>query len=156
LKRVLEEKEFKEIEDYRPTVGVNISLYEYKGSEEVMVSAFDCGGQTSFIDAYVTDQWVPTLFGKVSIFLFLVDSSSNENLENATKLFHKNYENVRMNSPDAETYILATKWDKRTISLTELREAFKDVKVYPVSVLDGSTVEVSEDIISNFLGKRGE
>lgn len=151
IKHVFEKKEFSEIEEYRPTFGVGISLYEFKGSEGVMVSAFDCGGQTSFVDTYSTDQWIPTLFGKVSVFLFMVDSSSKENLEGASKLFRRYHENLRRNSPDAEVYVLVTKWDKHVLTVEELEETFKDIKIYPISVLDESAYQVSTSVIEGLL-----
>jgi GTPase SAR1 family protein len=154
IKYVFGNEEFKEFEEYKPTFGVNISLYEFKGLEGIMVSAFDCGGQTSFIDTYMTDQWVPTLFGKVSLFLFLVDSSSKDILEEAVKLFHKYHENVKMNSPDAYTYVLATKWDKHSILKDEIKTAFKDIQVCPISILDGSALDIAKDVIDNALTRK--
>jgi GTPase SAR1 family protein len=156
IKNVFEKKEFSEFEEYRPTVGVGVSLYEFKGSEGVMVSSFDCGGQTSFIDTYMTDQWIPMLFGKVSIFLFMVDSSSRDNLENAAKLFHKYHENLKRNSPDSEIYILATKWDKHTLTEKELRGAFRDNVILSISVFDATASEVTTDIIEGLLKKKRE
>jgi GTPase SAR1 family protein len=154
VKHVFEGKDFKEIKDYVPTFGVGIGLYDYPGLEGVKVSTFDCGGQTSFIDTYFTDQWVPTLFGKVSIFFYLVDSSSGENLESASKLFRKYYENVRRNSPDAEVCILASKWDKHSITDVSLKGNFKDMKIYHVSVLDGSARRTAREIIDTYLQKK--
>ena len=154
VKHVFEGKDFKEIKDYVPTFGVGIGLYDYAGLEGVKVSTFDCGGQTSFIDTYFTDQWVPTLFGKVSIFFYLVDSSSGENLESASKLFRKYYENVRRNSPDAEVRILASKWDKHSITDVSLKENFKDMKIYHVSVLDGSARRTAREIIDTYVRKK--
>ena len=154
VKHVFEGKDFKEIKDYVPTFGVGIGLYEYAGSEGVKVSTFDCGGQTSFIDTYFTDQWVPTLFGKVSILFYLIDSSSKDNLESASKLFRKYYENVRRNSPDAEVYILASKWDKHSITDVSLKDSFKDMKIYHVSVVDGSARKIAREIIDMYLQKK--
>lgn len=65
VKHIFEGKELNNLKDYIPTYGVNIALYNYKGSQDIKVSTFDCGGQTSFIDAYLTDQWVPRLFAEV-------------------------------------------------------------------------------------------
>jgi GTPase SAR1 family protein len=154
VKHIFEEKEFEEVEDYRPTFGVGISLYEFKGSKGVMVSTFDCGGQTSFIDTYMTDQWVPTLFGKVSAFFFLVDSSTKANLDDAAKLFRKYYENLRRNSENAKAYVLASKWDKHVVRLDELRPFFKDMDIYSVSVLDGSARKVFEELMANLVEER--
>jgi GTPase SAR1 family protein len=154
VKHVFEGKDFREIKDYVPTFGVGIGLYEYAGSEGVKVSTFDCGGQTSFIDTYFTDQWVPTLFGKVSILFYLVDSSSKENLENASKLFRKYYENVRRNSPEAEVYILASKWDKHSITEVSLRDNFKEMKVHRVSIVDGSARKAAREIIDSYIQKK--
>lgn len=154
VKHVFEGKDFKEIKDYVPTFGVGIGLYEYAGSEVVKVSTFDCGGQTSFIDTYFTDQWVPTLFGKVSILFYLVDSSSKENLENAAKLFRKYYENVRRNSPDAEVCILASKWDKHSVTGDSMKDSFKDMRIYRVSVLDGSARKTAREIIDAYLKRK--
>jgi GTPase SAR1 family protein len=154
VKHIFEDKEFEGFEEYRPTFGVGISLYEYKGSKGVMVSTFDCGGQTSFIDTYMTDQWVPTLFGKASAFLYLVDSSNKANLEDALKLFRKYYENLRRNSPNARAYVLASKWDKHEVTVDELKAIFKDMEVYPVSVLDGSAREVFGKLM-NSLAQEG-
>ena len=157
VKHVFEGKEFKEIKDYVPTFGVGIGLYEYEGTEHVTVSTFDCGGQTSFIDTYFTDQWVPTLFGKVSILFFMVDSSSKENVENASKLFRKYYENVRRNSPDAQVCVLASKWDKHSVTDDHLKDKFKDMTIYHVSVVDGSARKVAREIIDTYLqNKRRE
>jgi GTPase SAR1 family protein len=154
VKHVFEGKDFTEIKDYVPTFGVGIALYEYAGSEGVKVSTFDCGGQTSFIDTYFTDQWVPTLFGKVSILFYLVDSSSKENLDSASKLFRKYYENVRRNSPDAEVYVLASKWDKHSITEVSLKDNFKDMKIYNVSVVDGSARKAAREIIDSYIHKK--
>jgi GTPase SAR1 family protein len=154
VKHVFEGKDFKEIKDYVPTFGVGIGLYEYAGSEGVKVSTFDCGGQTSFIDTYLTDQWVPTLFGKVSILFYMVDSSSKENLESASKLFRKYHENVRRNSSDAEVCVLASKWDKHSVTDDDLKDSFKDVRIYHVSVLDGSARKVAREIIDNYIEKK--
>lgn len=154
VKHIFEEKEFKGIEDYKPTFGVGISLYEYKGSEGMMVSTFDCGGQTSFIDTYMTDQWVPTLFGKVAIFFFLVDSSARDNLDSAAKLFRKYDENLRRNSSAAKAYVLASKWDKHQVMLDELSPFFKEIDIYPVSVIDGSARKVFEEIMHNLIEER--
>jgi GTPase SAR1 family protein len=151
VKHVFEGKDFKELKDYVPTFGVGISLYEYAGLEGVRVSTFDCGGQTSFIDTYFTDQWVPTLFGQVSIFLYMVDSSSKNDLENASKLFRKYYENVRRNSLSVEVCVLASKWDKHSITESDLKESFKDIRVYHVSVLDGSARKVAREIVDDYL-----
>nr|MDO8098790.1 ADP-ribosylation factor-like protein [Candidatus Njordarchaeota archaeon] len=156
IKHVFEEKELAQIGDYIPTFGVSIALYPYKGSVEVKVSAFDCGGQTSFIDTYFTDQWVPRLFGEASLMFFLVDSSSKHNLEDAGKLFRKYYENLRRNSPDAEVFIMASKWDKHTISEAELQKGFKDMRIYPISVLDGSARRVTQNIINDFIKRKKE
>jgi GTPase SAR1 family protein len=154
IRHVFEEKEFRDIGEYTPTFGVSIALYPYKSSVEVKVSAFDCGGQTSFIDTYFTDQWVPRLFGEASLMLFLVDSSSRENLEDAGKLFRKYYVNLRSNSPDAEIYVMATKWDKHVISEAELQKIFKETRVYPISVLNGSARTAMQEIIENFIRKK--
>ena len=154
VKHVFEGKDFMEMKDYVPTFGVGIGLYEYAGSEGVKVSTFDCGGQTSFIDTYFTDQWVPTLFGKVSILFYLIDSSSKDNLQSASKLFRKYYENVRRNSPDAEVYILASKWDKHSITDASLKDNFKDMKIYYVSVVDGSARRAAREIIDTYLQKK--
>jgi signal recognition particle receptor subunit beta len=156
IKHVFEEKEIAQIGDYAPTFGVSIALYPYKSSVEVKASTFDCGGQTSFIDTYFTDQWVPRLFGEVSLMIFLVDSSSKQNLEEAGKLFRKYYENLRRNSPDAEVYVLASKWDKHTVSEEELHRVFKDIRTYPISVLDGSARRVMQEIIDNIIKKAKE
>jgi GTPase SAR1 family protein len=154
VKHVFEGKDFEEIRDYVPTFGVSIGLYEYAGSQGVKVSTFDCGGQTSFIDTYFTDQWVPTLFGKVSLLLYMLDSSSKRDLESATKLFRKYHENLRRNSSDAEVFILASKWDKHTLTDNDLGEVFKDIKIYHVSVLDKSARKVAREIIDAYLEKK--
>jgi GTPase SAR1 family protein len=154
VKHVFEGKDFEEIRNYLPTFGVSIGLYEYAGSQGVKVSTFDCGGQTSFIDTYLTDQWVPTLFGKVSLLLYMVDSSSKQDLESAAKLFRKYHENLRRNSSVAEVFILASKWDKHTLTDDDLAEIFKDIKIYHVSVLDGSARKVAREIIDNYLEKK--
>jgi GTPase SAR1 family protein len=151
VKHIFEDKEFEEFEEYRPTFGVGISLYEYKDSKGVMVSTFDCGGQTSFIDTYMTDQWVPTLFGKASAFFYLVDSSNKANLDDASKLFRKYYENLRRNSQKAKAYVLASKWDKHVVTVDDLRRFFKDVEIYPVSVLDASAREVFGALMTNLV-----
>jgi GTPase SAR1 family protein len=149
VKHIFEEKEFEEFEEYRPTFGVGISLYEYKGSKGLMVSTFDCGGQTSFIDTYMTDQWVPTLFGGASAFFYLVDSSNKEKLDDASKLFRKYYENLRRNSENARAFVLASKWDKHAVTVDELKPYFKDIEIYPVSVLDGSARNVFAKLMTN-------
>jgi Ras-related GTP-binding protein A/B len=151
VKHIFEDKDFEEFEEYRPTFGVGISLYEFKGSKGVMVSTFDCGGQTSFIDTYLTDQWVPTLFGKASAFFYLVDSSNKANLDAASKLFRKYYENLRRNSQNAKAYVLASKWDKHVITVDELKPFFKDMEIYPVSVLDGSARKVFGKLMTDLV-----
>ncbi len=140
--------------DYRPTFGVHISLHDYKGLEQVKVSCFDCGGQTSFIDTYLTDQWVPKLFEEASTFLFLVDSSSKENLKKANELFHKYLENVIKHSLDTVVYVLASKWDKHVITKDEIQKVFKDMEIHPISVLDGSALRVTQKIMENLSKKK--
>jgi GTPase SAR1 family protein len=154
IKHVFEGKKYEQLKDYVPTFGVNIALYDYHGSEEVKVSAFDCGGQTSFIDTYMTDQWVPMLFAEVSAFLFFVDSSSRNTLDNARKLYGKYMDNVFKYSEDCVVHVLATKWDKHTLTAKELSKAFMDIEVDPVSVLDSSARETSAKIINRLIEKR--
>jgi hypothetical protein len=86
--------------------------------------------------------------------IFLVDSSSTKNLEDAARLFRKYYENLRRNSPDSGVYVMASKWDKHTISEMELQRIFKDTKVYSISVLDGSARRVTKTIINEFIKKK--
>jgi GTPase SAR1 family protein len=151
IRRVFGQTDFEQLEDYRPTFGVGVSLYEFKSSKGVVVSTFDCGGQTSFIDSHMTDEWAPILFGGVSIFLFFVDSSARENLESAVNLFHRYYEHLKVNSPGAAIHILASKWDKHTLSLSELDKTFQEMMVYPVSALDETASYVAQEIIDRFL-----
>lgn len=154
IRHVFEEKELADIGDYMPTFGVSIALYPYKSSVEVKVSAFDCGGQSNFIDTYFTDQWVPRLFAEASLMIFLVDSSSKKNLEDAGKLFRKYHENLRRNSPDGEVYVMASKWDKHTVSEAELQGVFKEMRICPISVLDGSARRVTQAIMNEFIKKK--
>jgi GTPase SAR1 family protein len=154
VKNVFEGKEFNDLKGYVPTYGVNIALYNYKGSEDIKVSTFDCGGQTSFIDTYLTDQWVPRLFAEVSALLFLVDSSSKKTLKEASELFHKYLENVYKYCEDTVIYILASKWDKHTITKEELKKVFMDIDVRPISVVDGSAREVTNTILDKMIKDR--
>lgn len=151
---VFEGKEFNQLTDYIPTFGVHITLYNYKGSETVKVSAFDCGGQTSFIDTYSTDQWLPNLFSEVSLLFFMVDSSSKKTLKEAGKLFKKYLNNVIRYSDECVVSVLASKWDRHTLSEDDLKGVFKNVTVHPVSVTDGSARKVSQMIIDDMLEKR--
>jgi hypothetical protein len=84
----------------------------------------------------------------------MVDSSSKQDLESAAKLFRKYHENLRRNSSVAEVFILASKWDKHTLTDDDLAEIFKDIKIYHVSVLDGSARKVAREIIDNYLEKK--
>jgi GTPase SAR1 family protein len=151
IRRVFEQTDFKQLEDYRPTFGVGVSLYEFKSSKGVMVSTFDCGGQTSFIESHMKEGWAPILFGGVSIMLFFVDSAAKENLGSAVSLLHKYHEHLKANSSRATVHILASKWDKHTLSLAELDEAFRGMMVYPVSALDETASYVAQAIIDEFL-----
>ncbi|WXG44568.1 MAG: ADP-ribosylation factor-like protein [Promethearchaeati archaeon SRVP18_Atabeyarchaeia-1] len=154
VKHVFEGKELNDLKDYIPTYGVNIALYNYKGSEDIKISTFDCGGQTSFIDTYLTDQWVPRLFAEVSALFFVVDSSSKKTLKDANKLFHKYLENVYKYSEDVVIHVLASKWDKHTITRDELKEAFSDLDVRPISVVDGSARQVTQAIMDRLISER--
>jgi len=51
---------------------------------------------------------------------------------------------------------MASKWDKHTISEVELRTVFKDMRIYPISVLDGSARRVTQEIVNNFIKKKKE
>jgi GTPase SAR1 family protein len=154
IRHVFEGKEPNDLKEYVPTVGVHISLYNYKGSDQVRISSFDCGGQTSFIDSYFTDQWVPTLFREVSLFLFLVDSSSKEKLEEAGRLFRKYLQNAIQYSEDTVVSVLATKWDKHKLTKKELEREFVDMEVHPVSIFDGSARKVAEGLIDTLLKEK--
>jgi GTPase SAR1 family protein len=147
VKNVFEKKRLEDMKEYNPTYGVNIALYDYKGKEEIKVSTFDCGGQTSFIDTYFTDQWVPMLFAEVSAFIFTVDSSAKNKLKEASRLFRKYLENALKYSIDTTVYVLASKWDKHTITNEELKKEFVDTVVLPVSVLDDSARKTMEKIV---------
>jgi GTPase SAR1 family protein len=156
IRRVFGQTDFAQLEDYRPTFGVGVSLYEFNRSKGVVVSTFDCGGQTSFIDSHMTEEWSPIVFGGVSIFLFFVDSSARQNLESALQLFHKYHERLKANSPGAMIHIMASKWDIHTLSLSELDNAFKGMMVYPVSAKDETASYVAQEIIDRFLGESGQ
>jgi GTPase SAR1 family protein len=151
VKHVFERKEFGDLRTYVPTYGVNIALYDYEGSEDIKISTFDCGGQTSFIDTYLTDQWVPRLFAEVSALLFFVDSSSKNTLKEAAELFHKYLQNVYKYCEDTVIYVLASKWDNHTVTREELKRVFMDLEIRPVSVLDGSARQVAHDILDNLI-----
>jgi GTPase SAR1 family protein len=154
IKHVFEGKKFNELKEYVPTVGVHISLHKYKGSEQVRISSFDCGGQTSFIDCYFTDQWVPNLFREASLFLFLVDSSSKERLEEAGRLFFKYLENAIKYSEDTVVSVLATKWDKHRLTIGELKKEFMDAQIHPISVLDDSARSAAEMLIDSVIKRK--
>jgi len=154
VKHVFEKKGLEDMNEYNPTFGVNIALYDYKKKGEVKVSVFDCGGQTSFIDTYFTDRWVPMLFAEVSGFVFMVDSSAKDKLEDAGRLFRRYLENVLKYSTDTSVYVLASKWDKHSIMNEELKKEFLDTVVYPVSVLDDSAKKTAEKILDNLIKRK--
>jgi GTPase SAR1 family protein len=154
VKHVFEGKELKDLRGYSPTYGVNIVLYSYKGSEDVKISTFDCGGQTSFIDTYLTDQWVPRLFAEVSAFFFVVDSSSRKTLKAAGKLFSRYLENVYKYCEDTVINIFASKWDIHAITIEEVKKAFMDIDVRPISVIDGSARQVTYEILDKLVGAK--
>jgi GTPase SAR1 family protein len=154
VKHVLDGREFSDLKDYIPTYGVNIALYNYKGSQDIKVSTFDCGGQTSFIDTYLTDQWVPRLFAEVSALLFIVDSSSKKTLSEAGELFHKYLENVYKYCEDTVIYVLASKWDKHVVTREELKKVFSDLEIRPISVVDGSARQVTYTILDKLIGEK--
>jgi GTPase SAR1 family protein len=154
VKHVFEGKELGDLKGYVPTYGVNIGLYKYKGSEDVKISTFDCGGQTSFIDTYMTDQWVPQLFTEVSAFFFVVDSSSKKTLKEANGLFHMYLENLCKYCEDTVIHILASKWDVHGIAMEELKKAFMDLDVHPISVVDGSARKVTQAILDKLISEK--
>jgi len=147
VKHVFEKKRLEDMKEYNPTYGVNIALYDYKGKEKIKVSTFDCGGQTSFIDTYFTDQWVPMLFAEVSAFIFMVDSSAKNKLEEAGRLFRRYLENALRYSIDTTVYVLASKWDQHALTKDELKKEFVDTVVHSVSVLDDSARKTMGEII---------
>jgi GTPase SAR1 family protein len=151
VKHVFEAKELKDLKGYIPTYGVNIALYNYRGSDDIKISTFDCGGQTSFIDTYLTDQWVPRLFAEVSAFFFVVDSSSKKTLKEAGKLFNKYLENVCKYCEDTVIHILASKWDIHAITMEEFKKEFMNLDVHPISVTDGSARRVTQGILDGLV-----
>jgi GTPase SAR1 family protein len=154
VKHVFEKKKLEDMKEYNPTYGVNIALYNYKGKEEIKVSTFDCGGQTSFIDTYFTDQWVPMLFAEVSAFIFLVDSSDKKKLEDAGRLFRRYLENALKYSIDTTVYVLASKWDKHAIAMDQLKKEFVDTTVRPISVFDDSAKKTLGEIVIDSYEKK--
>jgi small GTP-binding protein len=154
VKHVFEGKELKDLKGYIPTYGVNIALYNYRGSEDVKISTFDCGGQTSFIDTYLTDQWVPRLFAEVSAFFFVVDSSSKKTLKEASNLFSKYLENVYKFCEDTVIHILASKWDIHSMTMEELKKAFNNLNVDSISVTDGSARQVTQRILDKLVNEK--
>lgn len=119
----------------------------------VVLNLWDCGGQESFMDSYLTRQR-STIFSDVGVLIYVFDVESKDN-ERDLGYYIDCLEAIQKNSPDAEIFVLLHKMDlcehrrdpvkvfdtKRT-ELGKYNGVAK-VRMFPTSIYDESLYRVS-------------
>lgn len=100
-----------ELRDLEPTILIKVHPdYNHKN---YLCQFFECGGQESMFEEYYRPEREETLFSKVNIFLFVVDSGDAERIKLAVKEFLRSMRRVARYSPQALPVIFAHKQDLR-------------------------------------------
>lgn len=75
----------------------------------LVLNLWDCGGQNSFVDNYLTSQ-KDTIFANVAVLIYVFDVTSTE-WETDLKYFEDILSALRENSADAGVWVLINKMD---------------------------------------------
>jgi GTPase SAR1 family protein len=125
IRHILEGKEFEELENLPPTEGINTNEYRYRRLVEIAI--FDCGGQKQFLEGYFSETMERTVFSNVRVFFWVVDVSDKDRLDESRSWFKKAFDSVKKFSPDAKSYVLAHKYDKKDkIPKEKLKDFFTE------------------------------
>ena len=133
-----------------------------RSTKEMIRDSFqivDCGGQETFISSFVGDK-AEFIFSNVNVLVWVVDSTSFENLSLSKFYFDQAIANLSRFSPDACVFVLFHKTDliiptvKRQI-LRDLRELFESLPVVDIhyrgtSIYDRSIFDVFGEILRKF------
>lgn len=124
-KNVFENKTFQELKNLSPTQFLETHQYNYR--QMINISIFDCGGQVQFLKEYRTDQFRIKVFNKVTIMIWVIDSSDKGKIRKSITEFTKNYVALQEYSPDAKIFILAHKNDKKKVELKEIKKIVNEL-----------------------------
>jgi predicted regulator of Ras-like GTPase activity (Roadblock/LC7/MglB family) len=142
VKCVFEGKDWSDIKNLKPTQLVETMDYTYRGL--LKVTTFDLGGQRDFLERYYTPVLAPSIFGNVTAFFYIIDSSNPSVLDESSREFERAQQYLRRYSPDSRIFIILTKLDLAKVTLQDVKKLFgpilggNNVPFYGVSVRDGS------------------
>jgi GTPase SAR1 family protein len=156
---VFEGKSPKEVKDYQATINYTRST---KNIIDTTFQIFDCGGQESFISAFVGDQ-AEFIFSNVSILIWVVDLSDFDQV--STSRFYFNHALTRLSefSPDGVVFCLLHKRDllspdKLDQALTTMKQYFKtdfdlQIQYHTTSIFDQSIYYTMGELIRTLIRK---
>ena len=121
---VFEGKSPDEVTDYNATINYTRSTKNFIDSS---FQIFDCGGQESFISAFMGDQ-AEFIFSNVSIFVWVVDMSDFEQVSTSKFYFDHGISRLQELSPDSTAFCLFHKRD--LVSADQQDQAFLTMKKY--------------------------
>lgn len=101
----------KELRNLEPTILIKVHPDFNHGN--YLCQFFECGGQESMFEEYYRPEREEVLFGKVNVFLYVVDSGDAERMKLAIKEFLRSMKRVAKYSPQALPVIFAHKQDLR-------------------------------------------
>ncbi|TFY79861.1 hypothetical protein EWM64_g4148 [Hericium alpestre] len=93
---------------------------------DLILNLWDCGGQDSFMDSYLTTQR-PTIFTHVGVMIYVFDVESRD-LAKDLAYFRDCLESLRKYSPDARVFVLVHKMDLVAPDAREQRARVEEVR----------------------------
>jgi Ras-related GTP-binding protein A/B len=116
---------------------------------DLVLNLWDCGGQDSFMDTYLTMQR-STIFQQVGVMIYVFDVESRETIKDM-EYFRDCMASLNHYSPQAAVFLLVHKMDlvrerqqvfeKKKLELEEISES-ADISVYGTSIYDESLYKV--------------
>lgn len=108
---------------------------------DLILNLWDCGGQDSFMDSYLTTQR-STIFQQVGVMIYVFDVESREPRKDM-EYYRDCLEGLRFHSPDAAIFILVHKMDlvrEQQQVLEKRREELEEASGDAVISVFGTTI----------------